>query len=95
MEKVEYAVDLKAKHDMTEADYVRGTLLCEEKYKTPYAIWFNSLEEAKKACIEHNGYGIIESEYLDYVWYNPHYQSEGIRKLSKYLGKRLLPKTKA
>ena len=88
---MEYAVELKAKHDMTEIDYARGNILCEEKNGIRYGIWFDSLEEAKTACIKHNGYGIIEGECLGFVWYNHNYQSEGIKKLSKQLGKILLP----
>ena len=88
---MEYAVDLKAPHDMTETDYARGTFLCETKNGIRYGIWFESLEEAKAACIKNNGYGIIEGENLEFVWYNPNYQSEAIKNLARQLGKMLLP----
>lgn len=88
---MEYAVELKAAHDMTKTDYARGNMLCEEKNGIRYGIWFDSLEEAKSACIQHKGYGIIEGENLEFVWYNPNYQSEAIKKLARELGRILLP----
>ena len=90
---MKYQVKLKAPEDMTEADYLNGgNTLCEERYNgIKYGIWFDSLEEAKGKCIENNGYGIIDYDGFDYVWYNPNYQSESIKKLQKYLGRILLP----
>lgn len=89
---MEYQVVLKAPKDMTEADYSHGkNILCEERNGHEYGIWFSSLDEAKKACIQHNGYGIIDSELLEYVWHNPNYQSKSIKELQRYLGKILLP----
>lgn len=87
---MEYQVQLKSPHDFTsDADYINGHVLCDEN---KFGIWFKSLEEAKTACIKHNGYGVYDSEELEYVWINPNYQSEGIKKLSQFLGKKLLPR---
>ena len=88
---MEYAIILKASYDMTEKDYASGNMLCRIKNGIKYGAWFDSLEKAKEACIKHKAYGIIESESLDYIWYNPNYQSEAIKKLAKELGRILLP----
>lgn len=89
---MEYAVKLKAPYDMTEFDFAKGNILCEEKNGIRYGVWFEYLTDAHNACIEHNGYGIIEGENLDIIWINPDYKSEGIKNLAKELGRKLLPK---
>ena len=89
---MEYQVILKAPADMTEADYRNGVnTLTEEKNGTQYGIWFDSLKEAKNECIKHKAYGIIDDDLLEYVWYNPHYKSNSIEELSRFLGRILLP----
>lgn len=89
---MKYQVKLKAPRDMTETDYCELNTLCEIRYgNIPYGIWFDTLEEAKEACIKHEAYGIIDDNTLDYVWYNPDYKSKSFEKLRKYLGKILLP----
>lgn len=89
---MQYQVKLKAPRDMREADYLQGRdTLCERKNGKDYGIWFDSLEEAKEACIQHDGYGIIDDDLFEYVWYNPNYQSKSIEDLARYLGKILLP----
>lgn len=90
---MKYQVKLKAPYDMTEADYLQGAnTLCEERYGgIKYGIWFDSLEEAKEACIQHGAYGIIDDDMCDYVWKNPNYKSGSFEALRKRLGKILLP----
>ena len=89
---MKYQVKLKAPYDMTETDYTEGNTLCEIRYgNIKYGIWFDTLEEAKTACIQHEAYGIIDDDMCDYVWYNPDYKSKSFENLRKYLGKILLP----
>ena len=89
---MKYQVKLKASYDMTEADYCGNNTLCEMRYgNIPYGIWFDSLEEAKEACIKHEAYGIIDDDMFEYVWYNPDYKSKSFEELRKMLGKILLP----
>ena len=93
---MKYQVELKASRDMTEADYIHGAnTLCEERYNgIKYGIWFDTLEEAKTACIKHEAYGIIDDDTLDYVWKNPDYKSKedkSLEELRRKLGKILLP----
>lgn len=89
---MKYQIVLKAPRDMTEMDYQNGAnTLTEEKNNIQYGIWFDSLEEAQNKCIQHKGYGIIDDDMLEYVWYNPNYKSKSFKDLQKYLGKILLP----
>lgn len=90
---MKYQVKLKASRDMTEADCLQGAnTLCEERFDgIKYGIWFDTLEEAKNACIQHGGYGIIDDDMFEFVWYNPDYKSKSFEDLRKYLGKILLP----
>ena len=90
---MKYQVKLKAPYDMTEKDYAHGAnTLCEIRFgDKKYGIWFNTLEEAKTACIQHGAYGIIDDDGLDYVWKNPNYKSRSFEELRKRLGKILLP----
>ncbi|MBO5828902.1 MAG: hypothetical protein J6R59_10695 [Paludibacteraceae bacterium] len=93
---MKYQVKLKAPYDMTEADYMHcGNTLYEERFEgIKYAIIFDSFEEAKKACIQHGAYGIIDvdSDTLEYVWMNPDYKSKSFEELRKKLGRILLPR---
>ena len=89
---MKYQVILKAPRDMVEADYRNGAnTLCEEINGYKYGIWFDSIDEAKEACIQHNGFGIIDDEELEYVWNNPEYKSESSTRMRQHLGKILLP----
>lgn len=92
---MKYQVKLKNPKDFTEADYCKSNTLCEMRFgNIPYGIWFDSLEEAKEACIKHGAYGIIDEDALDYVWKNPYYKSKydkSFEELRRYLGKILLP----
>ena len=83
---MEYAIKMKSPNEMTELDYARGTQFSDEN---GYGVWFDSIEEAIEKCKKINGYEVFNSE-LDSVWENPEYKSEGIKKLSKQLGKILL-----
>ena len=90
---MQYQVKLKAPYDMTEKDYTEGNALCEERFGgIKYGIWFDTLEEAKTACIQHGAYGIIDNEEFEYIWMNPEYKSKSFENLRKYLGKILLPR---
>lgn len=92
---MKYQVKLKNPKDFVEADYSKPNTLCEMRFgNIPYGILFDSLEEAKEACIKHEAYGIIDDEEYDYVWYNPNYKSKedkSFEELRRYLGKILLP----
>jgi hypothetical protein len=89
---MKYQVKLKNPKDFTEADYCKSNTLCEMRYgNIPYGILFDTLEEAKEACIKHEAYGIIDDDMCDYVWYNPDYKSKSFEELRRKLGRILLP----
>ena len=94
---MKYLVKLKHHKDFTAENYNHcGNTLYEMRNGYKYAIQFNSLEEAKKACIEYNAYGIIniDDDMCIYAWYNPNYKSKedkAFEELRKYLGRILLP----
>lgn len=67
----QYAVKLVAPIHMTEMDYAKGIMLTD---KRGWAIWFDSLDEAKTACVKAGGYCVIDSEELEDVWFNPNYR---------------------
>ena len=88
---MQFQVKMKSPDDFTEQDYCKPNCLCEERNGIQYGIWFDSLEEAKEACIEHRAYGVIDDDLCNYVWFNPNYHSESFEKLRRYLGRILLP----
>ena len=86
---MEYAVELRNPAEFTcEADYCRSNQLQDE---CGYGKWFESLEDAQSACVEHGAYGVFNDEGDD-VWYNPNYKSQGIKNLRQFLGEKFLPK---
>ena len=89
---MKYQVRMKAQQDVREIDRVRGNALCEERNGHRYGIWFDTIEEAKEACIQHNAYCIIDDEFCEPVWYNPDYESESFENLKKHLSKKFMPR---